>query len=305
VPKVSVIINCRNGEKYLRGALDSVYSQTYGNWEIILWDDASIDTTPAIATGYDDKLKYFRGEKARSLGEARNWAIEKASGVYVAFLDHDDLWLPDKLEQQVVLMNHNPDAILCYTNHFRQQPNGRLVLAYKRPQPEGYVFESLLRYYQICLSTVMVRKKVLQRPDMLFDESLSLCEEYDVFMRILYYFRAAYINVPLAVYRIHSNMLSKRWVERWPDEMAHSIKKLEAITPDFKTTYRKTLTYLDAKIGYWRARAEMELVNPAAARASLRPYKGTDVTFFILYLLTYSPSLWHILHKLKEEWRLG
>ena len=100
-PKVSVIMNCFNGEKYLRESLDSIFCQTYEDWEIIFWDNASTDGTQQIATSYDSRLKYFRAEVNTPLGSARNMALEKATATYVAFLDSDDYWQKKKLEIQV------------------------------------------------------------------------------------------------------------------------------------------------------------------------------------------------------------
>lgn len=92
----SVIINCFNGEKFLKQAIESVYSQTYLDWEIILWDNASTDKTAQIATSYDQKLRYFRSEETLPLGAARNRAISQAKGEYLAFLDADDYWYEKK-----------------------------------------------------------------------------------------------------------------------------------------------------------------------------------------------------------------
>ena len=98
---VSIIINCHNGEKYLRNAIDSVFSQTYGSWEIIFWDNWSSDNSAEIARSYGSVVKYFRSESFTSLYAARNYAIAKACGDYIAFLDCDDVWLCNKLEVQV------------------------------------------------------------------------------------------------------------------------------------------------------------------------------------------------------------
>ena len=95
-PLVSVIMNCYNGDRFLRQAIDSVYCQTYDNWEIIFWDNASTDSSAKIARSYDDKIRYFLATKNTPLGEARNLALNKASGKYVAFLDCDDLYFPNK-----------------------------------------------------------------------------------------------------------------------------------------------------------------------------------------------------------------
>ena len=86
MPLVSVIMNCYNGSSYLGKAIDSVYAQTFSNWEIIFWDNASTDESGTIARSYDERLKYFRTEKNSPLGEARNSALSKVSGKYIGFL---------------------------------------------------------------------------------------------------------------------------------------------------------------------------------------------------------------------------
>ena len=96
---VSIIMNCYNGEKYLREAIDSVYAQSYKHWEIIFWDNASTDRTSQIAQSYDSRLRYFRAKVNTHLGPARNMALEKAKTTYIAFLDSDDIYLPNTLSR--------------------------------------------------------------------------------------------------------------------------------------------------------------------------------------------------------------
>ena len=83
---VSIIMNCYNGQRFLKEAIDSVYQQDYEDWEIIFWDNASEDDSAKIAKSYDKKLKYFLAPSNTSLGEARNIALQKAHGKYIAFL---------------------------------------------------------------------------------------------------------------------------------------------------------------------------------------------------------------------------
>lgn len=113
-PLVSVIMNCLNGEKYLREALDSVLNQSYQNFEIIFWDNLSTDSSKKIFHEYKDKrFKYFLGEKYSKLYEARNYAISKSSGEYIAFLDVDDLWGVDKLKRQIEGFKNPKVGIVC------------------------------------------------------------------------------------------------------------------------------------------------------------------------------------------------
>ena len=104
-PLVSVVINCYNGGQFLREAIESIYAQSYKNWEIVFWDNASTDNSATIAQSYDERLKYFYSKNNTCLGEARVNAIEKTTGEYVAFLDCDDLWEKDKLLKQVELFS--------------------------------------------------------------------------------------------------------------------------------------------------------------------------------------------------------
>jgi len=94
-PRVSVIMNCLNGEKYLREAIESAYAQTYKNWEIIFWDNASTDKSAEIAKSFDEKIRYFRSDENYCVGKVRNLALAQAKGEFIAFLDCDDTWLPE------------------------------------------------------------------------------------------------------------------------------------------------------------------------------------------------------------------
>lgn len=115
-PIVSVIMNCLNCSKYVHEAIDSVYAQTYKNWEIIFWDNSSTDSSAEIARSYDERVRYFRGDRTVPLYAARNYALKQARGKYIAFLDCDDIWLPEKLEWQVPMFERDSEIGLIYTN---------------------------------------------------------------------------------------------------------------------------------------------------------------------------------------------
>ena len=116
-PCVSIIMNCHNGGSYLREAIDSVYLQTYSNWEIIFWDNASVDNSAIIANSYNFKLKYYKSEIKTNLGEARVRAIKKAKGKYIAFLDADDYWEDGYLEEVCQLIEEYPHCVMYSTGY--------------------------------------------------------------------------------------------------------------------------------------------------------------------------------------------
>lgn len=209
-PGVSVIMNCLNCAKYLREAIDSVYAQTYTNWEIIFWDNVSTDDSAEIAKSYDGKLRYFCGEATVPLGHARNLAIENARGKCIAFLDCDDMWLPEKLEKQMELLEKNPDVMLVYSNSCTVDHGGDVLkISFDSGKPaRGEIFNELLSHYNfIPLLTVVIRKDVLDEVG-LFDNRYNVAEEYDLFLRIAYKHPVDYVEEPLARYRVHESNVS-------------------------------------------------------------------------------------------------
>ena len=143
---VSVIMNCFNGEKYLRKALDSALSQTYSNWELIFWDNQSSDQSVEIFRSYDDpRFKYCYAPKHTLLYEARNYAITRSQGEFVAFLDVDDWWDPEKLAKQISLFE-DPEVGLVYGNYwFVDEKNSIQYPLYRNPLPSGYITDALLK----------------------------------------------------------------------------------------------------------------------------------------------------------------
>lgn len=210
-PLVSVIMNCLNCQKYLREALDSVVAQTYPQWEIIFWDDASIDDSAAIAQSYDVRLRYFREEKTVPLGAARDHAVAQAQGEYVALLDCDDVWLPHKLAVQVQMAEARPDLGMVFADCFFIDAEGRTLGTWfsKYPPPEDEdVLRRLLtgRNFIPCLSVLMRTAAVRKVGG--FDHTFRYSEEYDLFLRLALEYPVAHIAEPLAKYRLHAGNIT-------------------------------------------------------------------------------------------------
>ncbi len=209
-PRVSVIMNCLNGERYLREAMDSVFAQTYTDWEIVFWDNASTDASAEIAQSYGERVRYFRSEETSPLGKARSLAIAQARGEYVALLDCDDVWLPEKLDKQVPLGDADPLAALIYSDSFFIDRDGVVIGQYfKRvPPPPGDAFIGLLtrRNFIPCL-TVVMRRAVVEKVGG-FNPALGYAEDFDLFLRILRAHGASYVNQPLAKYRRHRGAIT-------------------------------------------------------------------------------------------------
>jgi len=211
-PLVSIIMNCRNCGAYLREALDSVYKQTFKDYEIIFWDNQSTDDSGRIAQSYGKPLKYFRGEEFLPLGAARNAAIEKASGKYIAFLDCDDIWLPQKMEKQVALLESYKALGLVYSDCYLIDSvgtTGEKTFFHHSPPFRGMVFNQLFQSNPIALLTAVIIREALNKAGA-FNQKYEIGEEYDLWLRIAQYYPIDFIEQPLGKYRVHTQSTTSR-----------------------------------------------------------------------------------------------
>lgn len=289
-PKVSINLCCYNSEKYLRETLDSIVNQTYKDWELIIINDGSSDSTEVIINEYIKQgypiIYYYQENKG--LGYSRNEALKRSQGEYIAFIDHDDIWMPDKLEKQAFVLKNEYDVDFLYSNYFIIKGRQN-ILASRRQQPQGHVFERFLYDYPVAILTVMVRKKAIEGFGNLFDRDLNLAEDYDFFMRLLYKSKAIYQNEPLAIYRLHSNMSSIKLMDKFPDETEHVFKKLGHLYPEFEKKYYETLKKRRSELEYLRAKMQMKRGDLLAAKKQIMPYRFLGRRYFILYLFSYLP----------------
>ena len=226
-PLISVIMNCYNSERFLREAIESVLAQTYQNWEIIFWDNQSTDKSSEIVNNYkDSRIKYFYAPSHTVLGLARNLAIECAQGQWLGFLDCDDLWLPAKLEKQVAIINeHGLELGLVYSEveslieeeakltimggNFAKQSSRKI----NQGCPSGYIFASMLRWNSIALVSALVRHAAFIHVGGV-DSELKQAEDYDLFVKITYSYKAIAINEVTCLYRIHQSNLTHAQLEK-------------------------------------------------------------------------------------------
>jgi glycosyltransferase involved in cell wall biosynthesis len=288
-PLVSIIMNCLNGEEYLREAIDSVYSQTYPNWEIIFWDNASTDQSAAIAQSYDKKLRYFRGDQTVPLGVARNMALEQVQGEYIAFLDCDDLWLPKKLEKQIPFFG-DPDVGLVFSDSSDFYEDGHAQRLYDTmPYCTGWCFPKLLSNYFLSIQTVIIRRQVLHDLDMWFDPHIETMEEADLFIRISYNWNLAMVAEPLARYRFHGS--NRTWNNRHqvPDEGAWMLEKYSKSIPDFTTRFANEIRIVTERYDIQRSRLLWAAGDQQGARRYIAPYACKSLKQFLFYLITFLP----------------
>lgn len=251
-PAVSVNLCCYNGERYLAETLDSVCAQTYKDWELVVIDDGSTDSTADILQRYVDAgwpIRVHRQANA-GLGESRNRCLEKSAGRYIAFIDQDDLWLPGKLAAQVPLFQDDVGLVYSNTLFFgTDQHRGTPFYSALRPPPSGRIFRALLKKYFLSLETVMIRKDALpaERAEW-FPAELELCEEADFFLRLAHRFPCAYAPEVLAKYRVHERQWSVQRSHLFITEQALILERLRARVPGLDGDYPGEIASLKANI---------------------------------------------------------
>jgi glycosyltransferase involved in cell wall biosynthesis len=207
-PRVSVIIPTFDRGWCLREAVDSVLAQEFTDFELIVVDDGSTDGTAELLEAYRPKVRLLR-QANRGVSAARNRGIAAAAGGLIAFLDSDDLWLPQKLATQVDFFRVHPDALIAQTEESWVR-NGRRVNPGKRHRKRsGMIFEPSLDLCLVSPSAVMVRRELFDRVG-LFDEGLPACEDYDLWLRVSCCIPIHLIDIPLIIKRGgHADQLSR------------------------------------------------------------------------------------------------
>ncbi|MEA3280359.1 MAG: glycosyltransferase [Thermodesulfobacteriota bacterium] len=207
-PLVSVIIPTYNRGWIIKEAVDSVLSQYFVDFELIVVDDGSTDNTRDILDAYKNDIKVLRHNN-KGVSAARNRGIALASGRFVAFLDSDDLWLPDKLSMQVDFFNSNKDALICQTEEIWIRNNVRVNPKKRHKKLSGMIFEPSLCLCMVSPSAVMIKRELFEAVG-LFDESLPACEDYDLWLRISSRYPVYLIDTPLIIKRGgHDDQLSQ------------------------------------------------------------------------------------------------
>jgi len=273
-PLVSVVIPAYNAEAYIEAAVESVLAQAFRDFELIVVDDGSTDSTAVRLGAYGDALRCLRQPNG-GVSQARNRGVEASRGRLVAFLDADDVWLPEKLGMQTSLLESRIDCRVCYTA-------ATVADAALRPIAVDRISENLVTTQHILLrgnvvpaggSSVLCERELLRETGG-FDPSLSLCADWDMWLRLAARTRFAGIDDPLVLYR------------RTPGSMSGDPRVLE----------RDTLTLLD------KAFSELDAPGPGL-RARVYGYQyrvlsgsylhfglGRDALRCLVCSLRYDPS---------------
>ena len=225
-PAVSVIIPTHNRTNLLIAALDSVNAQTYRDYEVIVIDDGSTEPIEPSLQGHATRPRVLH-QPNLGPAAARNRGIQAAQADLVAFLDSDDLWLPTKLERFVNALRQDAACPLYFGPMSAIDAEGRPVSGRSKPCCGGQVTERLFCSSFVHVPTVVCRRQVLLDAGG-FDESLPVCEDYDLWLRLSVDHSFGLIEEPLALRRLHGNRLSKSRMSRNLTVKASVLKRFHA-----------------------------------------------------------------------------
>lgn len=210
---ITVIMPAYNAEKTVREAVNSVIAQTVKDWELIVIDDGSTDNTVAILTELadsDSRIRFLQNEKNSGVSYTRNRAVTLATGKWIAFLDSDDIWQPQKLQKQLELSEKHPEMVVCYTASSFINESGK-PFKYVMQAVEELNYKTLLHKNIMSCSSVMIRSSVMKEIKMPSDK---MHEDYFVWITVLKKYKIAYgVNEPLLVYRLCANSKSSNRIK--------------------------------------------------------------------------------------------
>jgi glycosyltransferase involved in cell wall biosynthesis len=209
MPKVSVIIPTFNRPKFLQAAIESVLKQTFQDFEVIVVNDASDEDVECIVQGFcDNRIKCIRHEINKGEAGARNTGIRHSNGEFIAFLDDDDIWFPDKLKLQMNVLENSPVNVGGVYSGFIAIDCAKQTSHIRVPTKRGDIYQDLLLYNAVGTpSTVLIRRACVETAGF-FDEKIYYGVDYDFYLRIAKHFLFEYIEEPLVQYNIHENCLS-------------------------------------------------------------------------------------------------
>jgi glycosyltransferase involved in cell wall biosynthesis len=288
---ISIIVNCWNGGEHLSEAMESAVAQSYKDWELIFWDNASDPPLREYVEGLgDERIRYFMADRHTPLGEARNLALARAKGDYIAFLDADDFWSVDKLAKQLPLFEQNPEVGLVYSDaHIVHEGVVTKRVFENQAMPEGLVFGQLLGSYFLVMSSVIIRRKALDDLLVWFDPRYEIVEEYDLFLRIAMNWQLAAVPEVLASWRWHDASTTMRKRRLISVEKRLLLKQLKRTYPEFMAEHKAIEDQVRGKILISSALSAYNSGHPGRARRLLLKSRKWTPKGVVAFVATFFP----------------
>ncbi len=282
---VSIIIPAYNAQKYIRETIQSVLDQTYSNWELIIVNDGSNDNTEEIVERFNDpRLRYFKQPNA-GVSTSRNNGLEMSKGEYIAFLDADDIWLPDNLSEKITFLEHHQDCGLVHgdTQVINEKSEKQKIIYQGK---SGWILDDLLLWNGCCIpapSSILIQRNIIKKTGN-WDPQLSTAADQEFFFRVAKNFKIGRIPKVLSLYREHT------------ENMHLNIDRLEK---EYILTYIKAEKYGLFKSYIFKKKCFSNLYFIIAGSWWVNENnKVRGIYFIVKALLTYPPFLIKLIAKI-------
>ena len=239
MPRVSVLLTCFNHIRFLPAAFESVLAQTFKNWEIVAIDDGSSDGTREWLSDRPEPFQRIFNEKNLGTYASLNVALGKATGEFIAILNDDDLWAPEKLAKQVEMMDTHPDVGLVHTDGWFIDGEGNKMegtpLGFEFPRfKTGDVLLGLVYQNKIIASAALVRRECFEKLGG-FNEAFFGSGDWEMWFRVAEQWKVGFVDEPLTFYRVHGGNASHKLERIWKDDQMLRewiAKELDGLPPD-------------------------------------------------------------------------
>lgn len=305
MPNISVILPAFNAQAYLREAIDSILNQTYTDFEFLIYNDGSTDSTKTIIDSYNDKrIKAFHSDENKGYVHWLNIGLKGAQGKYIARMDADDISLPERFQLQWDFMESHPEVGVC-GGQVEIIGSGELV---KKPLTDNEIRWWFFKGNPLAHPSVMIRKSVLDSSNIQYDSTLRPAEDYDMWWRLAMHTKLANLNDIILKYRYHSTQESTASADIQNIHHQHSFlsfcSRLGINIDKFpinkvKELFDKTLPFSGNQI-QWLNAFFLELKRNKRAIQ----YFGKDsiefkhhllLSYYLLNVQKYSPAMLHVL----------
>jgi glycosyltransferase involved in cell wall biosynthesis len=288
-PLFSVIIPTYNRAQKVVRAVDSVLAQTFTNFDVWVIDDGSTDDTAQALTSYEGRIHYCR-QKNAGASSARNRGVRSSTGEYLAFLDSDDRWAPDKLESMAAAIAAHPDSGLFYSACEVVNEAGDVLWVDRSRAVQGSAYLPLLMGNFLALSSAVVRRDCLERAGE-FDPAVIPCEDWDVWLRIARWYPITLVPETLVTFEYASADKLTAHTRKWLDAHDKVIEKAftadRSITPAVRKNVRANQAYIKGRI-WVEARDDTKAGRWFREAIALHP---TMLKAYLYYLLCSAPWL--------------
>ena len=287
---VSILMNCWNGEAYVREAIESVFSQSFSDWEIVFVDNCSADNSAEIATSFGGKVKYFKTPHNMPLGEARAFGIDKCCGKYLMYLDVDDRYRENTID---ILLNEIQESnyLVVYSGHRNIDSKGNVIGRHNPSSKEGNIFGHLLSQFDVPTASLIMDLQRYKESGQTYDKAIVVSAEYNHYLQLAATYEFKCIDGELTDYRIHSGGLTR---ERAADLYNDRIITLDNIVkkdPQILENYPQQFKEAYARADYYMMRNFISNGEMHLARRILRPHIFSSIKYLAVFTTLFMPSL--------------